>query len=401
MLTFLKVFLKTCKSTSNLYLQHSLTGGVQLLFSNLLVFSRSATGPHSSCPSFCRPPACWNCCFAVKTVLDQCRCSEQRQSLNTTKSPPTPHHRKTLHIWSLALALILSGQAVTPECLQNTFFVFTLIFFLLFFIPQKPQHSQWSQELLRERDTEVKTLECCWCWWSWNMNCWSEIFWAGWIPRTDNELWSNTYKKREKKNTSAGFSPCFCFREISNQNCFAQKITISFSNTLFHHASVMWCNSAPGRGRTLTHSSSLYPNMRRAHVRVWTVWGWLGTGEGPTPFLPRPLLDARAVRGGSWCFAGAAQRGLDLLQRGTQSGTCCSLEHSPLVLHTGVGSWTAELVLDGLCGRDRETQVGLGHGNTPMEKHPLRPAWANLSSSEPVQKQNFSTWPPLHIYLFV
>lgn len=46
---------------------------------------------------------------------------------------PNPHHRKTLHIWSLALALILSGQAVTPECLQNTFFCFYSYFFCLLF----------------------------------------------------------------------------------------------------------------------------------------------------------------------------------------------------------------------------------------------------------------------------
>lgn len=154
MLTFLQVFFKTCKSKSNLYLQHSLTGGVQLLFSNLLVFSRSATGPHSSCPSFCRPPTCWNCCFAVKTVLDQCRCSEQRQSLNTTESPPPPPPQKNA-------SHLVFGTRPDPEwtgrdpwvSAEHVFCFYSFFFFLLFFIPQKPQHSQWSQELLRERET--------------------------------------------------------------------------------------------------------------------------------------------------------------------------------------------------------------------------------------------------------
>lgn len=105
--------------------------------------------------------------FSCETVLDHCRFTERRQSLTIsrcnlltprnllpqkkkteTTSKKQKQKNKTHHIWSLALALVLSGQAVTPECLQNPPFIFTLCFIHLFFflniyfVPRQPQQSQ-------------------------------------------------------------------------------------------------------------------------------------------------------------------------------------------------------------------------------------------------------------------
>lgn len=76
-------------------------------------------------------------------------------------------------------------------------------------------------------------------------------------------------QKERKVKHLCRFSPPFLLqRNIQSELLCTHKNMCQFfsPNTLFHHASVMWCNSAPGRGRTLTHSRSLYPNMRRAHV---------------------------------------------------------------------------------------------------------------------------------------